>query len=568
MNITTPHRSEARALRVHPDDDVATLISPVLASGVTVRAGSASVVTRGAVPSGHKVALRAVAQGSPVRKFGVPFGQAKVDIAPGDWVHTHNVGTLLRENDSYRWAERDALVPGSTFRVSETQTETVPTFRGYVRADGRVGIRNELWVLCTVGCVNRVAERIAMEARRLLAKEYGGPVDGVYAHTHPYGCAQIGTDLSMTRDALSALAAHPNCGGVLLLGLGCENNILQEQVASLRNADLSRVRYFSAQDADDEIEEAVRLLTELAQRCATDTREEVSASRLVLGMKCGGSDGFSGLTANPLVGVLSDRIAGWGGTSLLTEVPEMFGAERLLMARAPNSQTFDKVAGMINGFKDYFRRYNEPISENPSPGNKAGGITTLEEKSLGCVQKGGTIAPVTQVLDYGEVLAVNGVEAQGKRQKAKVGEGEGSSDAFDTAITDAPQPSAPFASCLVPLASSGGIALVYGPGNDAVSCTALSIAGAQMVLFTTGRGTPFGTCVPTLKISTNSDLARRKPHWIDFDAGAIVDEGTDVEHLADDLMALVLRIASGEQLTRSEINGYREIAIFKDGVTL
>jgi altronate hydrolase len=394
-------------------------------------------------------------------------------------------------------------------------------------------------VLCTVGCVNRVAEEIARRAHRKLAKEFGGPVDGVYAHTHPYGCAQLGSDLAQTRRAIAALAAHPNCGGVLLFGLGCENNVLREQVESLRLSDTGRLRWFNAQEVDDEIEAGIDALTELADICAGDVREELPLSRLVLGMKCGGSDGFSGLTANPLVGILSDRLAAWDGISILTEVPEMFGAERLLMARATDEATFNAVGTMINDFKDYFRRYNEPISENPSPGNKAGGITTLEEKSLGCVQKGGTTAPVRYVLGYGEPLSPL-TPMNGRTSPPLAGAGGPS--------------------------VGGGLALVYGPGNDAVSCTALACAGAQMVLFTTGRGTPFGTCVPTLKLSTNSDLARKKPHWIDFDAGPIAETGADPERLADELLNLVLRVASGEE-TKAERNGCREIALFKDGVT-
>ncbi|MDX1933984.1 MAG: altronate dehydratase family protein [Capsulimonadales bacterium] len=512
--------TQARALRVHSEDDVATLLSPALAAGTAVRAGETVVVTREAIPSGHKIALRAVPVGALLRKFGLPFGQATVDIAPGDWVHTHNVRTALDKNETYEWTGnvRSPEFPRAKTPVTDT------TFAGYLRADGQVGIRNELWVLCTVGCINRVAEEIARRGHARLARANGGTVDGVYAHTHPYGCAQIGSDLAQTRRALAALATHPNCGGVLLFGLGCENNVLREQVDALRLADPSRLRWFNAQETEDEYEAALDALTELAARCATDVRLPVPASKLVLGMKCGGSDGFSGLTANPLVGILADRHAARGGVSVLTEVPEMFGAERLLMARADEETTFRAVGAMINDFKDYFRRYGEPIAENPSPGNKAGGITTLEEKSLGCVQKGGTAAPVRFVLGYGEPL--------------RRAEGE----------------------------TEGGIALAYGPGNDAVSCTTLACAGAQIVLFTTGRGTPFGTCVPTLKISTNSDLARRKPHWIDFDAGPIAETGADPERLADELLALTLRVASGEE-TKAERNGCREIALFKDGVT-
>jgi altronate hydrolase len=512
---------EARALRIHSADDVAVLLSPALMAGTRVTIGGTPYATLGPVPSGHKIALRPIMAGESVRKYGQPFGRATKDIAPGEWVHTHNVETLLGANEAYTWR-----APAPTPKDAQIAATSAPTFRGYVRADGRVGVRNELWVLCTVGCINRAAEEVARLAHARYAKENGGPVDGVYALTHPYGCAQIGSDLLQTRRAIAALAAHPNCGGVLLMGLGCENNILTDQVAAFRNADPNRVRYFSAQEEAEDIAAGVRLLGELAAACEGDARTTLPASRLVLGMKCGGSDGFSGLTANPLVGVLSDRLAAWGGTSILTEVPEMFGAERLLMERAPDEATFRAIEGMINGFKDYFRRYDEPISENPAPGNKAGGITTLEEKSLGCVQKGGSVAPVRHVLAYGDPLPV--------------------SDGDDTA---------------------GGIALAYGPGNDGVSCTTLAAAGAQMVLFTTGRGTPFGTCVPTLKISTNSDLAHRKPRWIDFDAGRLVEEAAPLETLADDLQEKVLAIASGEVRTRNEINGYREIVLFKDGVT-
>ncbi|GAB4459609.1 MAG: altronate dehydratase family protein [Armatimonadaceae bacterium] len=514
---------QAQSYRVHPNDDVAVLLSPALGPGTRILVAGQEYVTTAAVPSGHKIALRQIRAGEWVKKYGQPFGRATVEISPGEWVHTHNVETTLGANEQYVWNPASAPPPASV----DASNRPAVTFPGFVRADGRTGIRNELWILCTVGCINRAAEEIARRAHARFARENGGSVDGVYAFTHPYGCAQIGSDLLQTRRAIAALAAHPNCGGILLMGLGCENNILQEQVAAFRCADSQRVRYFSAQETADEIEEAVRLLGELADVCSGDVRQAVPASALVLGMKCGGSDGFSGLTANPLVGVLADRHARHGGVSILTEVPEMFGAEKLLMERADSEETFHAIERMINGFKDYFRRYNEPISENPAPGNKAGGITTLEEKSLGCIQKGGTTAPVRYVLDYGE----------------------------------------PLLSPLLPDSLRGGIALAYGPGNDAVSCTTLAAAGAQIVLFTTGRGTPFGTCVPTLKISTNSDLSRRKPHWIDFDAGRLVSEGASMEDLADELWKHLLAVASGETVTRNEANGYREIALFKDGVT-
>ncbi|MFY7951891.1 MAG: UxaA family hydrolase, partial [Armatimonadaceae bacterium] len=298
---------EARAYRIHPDDDVAVLLSPVIAAGTTIRVAGHELTTRESVPSGHKIALHPIVNGQPIRKYGQPFAVATADIAPGEWVHTHNAATALGANEDYTFQGQRPAAPAP---VTEA-----PTFDGFVRADGKVGIRNELWVLCTVGCINRRAEETARQANRLLAKEFGGPVDGVYAFTHPYGCAQIGGDLQQTRRLLAALAAHPNCGGILLMGLGCENNQLTDQIAALRNTDLTRIRAFSAQECDDEIEDGVRLLSELAEICKTDQRVPVPVSKLVLGMKCGGSDGFSGLTANPLVGVLSDRLAGWGGVS-------------------------------------------------------------------------------------------------------------------------------------------------------------------------------------------------------------------------------------------------------------
>lgn len=514
---------QARALKVHPEDDVAVLLSPAIAAGTQVQIDGTTYLTDQAIPSGHKIALRALAAGEVVKKFGQPFARTTEAIAPGAWLHTHNAATMLGANEAYEY--NPYVAPPAPNNGGARGG--VQTFNGYLRANGKVGIRNELWVLCTVGCINKMAETVAREAHALLAGK--GSIDGVYAFTHPYGCAQIGGDLQQTRRLIAALAAHPNCAGVLLMGLGCENNALLDQVAAFRVADQNRVRYFSAQECTDEIAEGVRLLTELAEIASGDVRTPQPLSKLVLGMKCGGSDGFSGLTANPLVGVLSDRLAALGGVSVLTEVPEMFGAEKLLMQRAADEPTFHAIEGMINDFKDYFRKYNEPISENPAPGNKAGGITTLEEKSLGCIQKGGVSAPVRYVLGYGEPLPPN-------NGSPELGGG------------------------------GGGIALAYGPGSDVVSCTTLAGTGAQLVLFTTGRGTPFGTCAPTFKISTNSGLAQRKPGWIDFDAGRLVEEGVPLETLADELLELVIQAASGEYQTKAERNGCREIALFKDGV--
>jgi altronate hydrolase len=448
--------------QIDPRDGVATALRDLEAGeqalGVTLAAP---------VPKGHKVAVRAIAGGEPVLKFGFPIGRATRDIAPGEHVHTHNLSTALETSGSYAWCP----APQSAVRTEG------PTFMGYRRADGRVGTRNEIWVIPTVGCVGRTAQKIAERAARL----HAGRIDGVHAFAHPFGCSQLGDDLDGTRDILAALASHPNAGGVLILGLGCESNQTSRLLEGVTHPNL---RTLGAQMASDEVEEGLALIEELVVEAQAE-RTAVPLSELVLGVKCGGSDGFSGLTANPLVGRMSDAVTAAGGTAILTEIPEIFGAEQLLM-------------------------------ENPSPGNIAGGITPLEEKSLGAVQKAGH-ATVTDVLHYGERVRTR------------------------------------------------GLTLLEAPGNDAVSSTALAAAGATAILFTTGRGTPLGFPVPTVKIASNSDLAARKPGWIDFDAGQVLAEGMD--KAAGALLETIAAIASGRE-TAAERNGEREIAIWKRGVTL
>jgi altronate hydrolase len=378
-----------------------------------------------------------------------------------------------------------------------------------------VGTRNEIWVLNTVGCVNHAAERIA----KITGDRFEGEIDGVYSFSHPYGCSQLGDDLRNTQRVLAGLLRHPNAGGVLVLGLGCENNQMESLLQMAGDVDRERLRFFNLQDVIDEVEQGTSVISELATRVAQDRRVTCSASELVLGHKCGGSDGFSGMSANPAVGRVADRLTALGGRVLLTEVPEMFGAEQVLMNRAADEAVFNDIVKMVNGFKEYFIAHGQPIYENPSPGNKAGGLTTLEEKSLGAIQKGGR-ATVTQVLPYG-------------------------------APVERP-----------------GLALVEAPGNDGVSSTALVASGATMLLFTTGRGTPLGFPAPTVKISSNSEIAGKKPHWIDFNAGAVLDGTATLDQSADELFALVLEIASGRRRAKNEEQGYREIAIWKEGVTL
>lgn len=490
------------ALKIHSSDHVATLLEAA-AAGEPVDIGGTAIVARADIPKGHKVALVDIAPGVEVRKFGFPIGCATAPITVGDHVHSHNLATGLSGTLDYRYdphPEPRAVAPGAR------------TFLGYVRADGRVGTRNEIWILPTVGCVGRTAERIAAEAGR----RHAGEVDGVHAFAHPYGCSQLGDDLGATRRMLAALASHPNAGGVLLIGLGCESNQLARLLEEVPESYRARIRTVVAQDSADEFEDGLAAVAELAAEAARMKREPVGLDRLVLGVKCGGSDGFSGLTANPLVGRMSDVVTAAGGSAIVTEIPEIFGAEQMLMDRAESRAVFEGVVGVVNDFKTYFLEHGEPVSENPSPGNVAGGITTLEEKSLGAVQKAGH-ATLTDVKRYGERI------------------------------------------------ERTGLTLLEAPGNDAVSSTALAAAGATVILFTTGRGTPLGFPVPTVKIASNSDLAARKPGWIDFDAGQVLTDGFDAAEEA--LVDRIVAIASGAE-TAAERNGEREIAFWKRGVTL
>jgi altronate hydrolase len=490
-------------LRLHPDDTVAVALRP-LAPGDVLEVDGHVVTVRQAVPGGHKLALAVHAPGDAVLKYGWAIGRASAAIGPGEHVHTHNVRTGLAREESYGFsADNSEPARGRPLDA---------TFDGYLRADGRVGTRNEIWVIPTVGCVARAARRIAERAHG--TRPAG--VDGVFAFPHPFGCSQLGDDLSRTRKVLASLAAHPNAGGVLIVGLGCENNQL---AALLTEAGLppDRVRSFNAQASDDEVEDGLRAVEALAAVVALDVRTPRPFSDLVIGLKCGGSDGYSGLTANPLVGRIATRLAASGGTPVLTEIPEIFGAETLLMRRAVDREVFDAAGRMVNDFKAYFTNHGQPVSENPSPGNIEGGITTLEEKSLGAVQKAGDAA-LTQVLAYGERVR------------------------------------------------GPGLALLEAPGNDAVSSTALTAAGATLILFTTGRGTPLGFPAPTLKIASNSSLAQAKSRWIDFDAGRRLT-GVDLETMEAELLGLILATASG-QPTRSEQNDERDIALWKGGVTL
>lgn len=491
-----------KLIRITERDNVAVALHAA-SKGETLKAGDAVVTVREDIPQGHKIALVPLAAGEAVVKYGFPIGHATEPVEAGSWVHTHNMRTNLSGEEEY------AYEPS----VPEIEAAEPETFQGYRREDGRAAVRNEIWIIPTVGCVNDVAKKLVSDNQDLVS----GSIDGLYTFPHPYGCSQTGDDHAQTRKLLAALARHPNAGAVLVLSLGCENLQHDQFVEELGEYDAERVKFLTCQDVEDEFAAGRTLLEQCASYAGRYRREAVPVSELVIGLKCGGSDGLSGVTANPTVGAFSDMVIARGGSTVLTEVPEMFGAEGMLLSRCVNEQVFGKAAAMLNGFKDYFISHNETVYENPSPGNKKGGITTLEDKSCGCVQKGGT-APVADVIGYGEQVTAH------------------------------------------------GLTLLYGPGNDLVSATALTAAGAHMVLFTTGRGTPFGAPAPTVKIASNSGLAARKPGWIDFDAGPVAD-GEPIAEAAKRLYALVLDIAGGRP-SKTELLGYREIAIFKNGVTL
>ena len=492
-----------RLIHIHPSDNVAVALQPI-AKGETLTVDGITVTASEDITRGHKIALTDIAEGGEIIKYGNCIAIAKAPITKGSWVHTHNVRTGLSENADYYYDHKVYDLPNPAPR----------TFMGYRRKDGRAAIRNELWIIPIVGCVNGIAKQLVEQNQHLVK----GSIDGLYSFGHPFGCSQLGDDLAQTKKLLTALVRHPNAGGVLCLGLGCENLVLDMFKEALGEYDPNRVKFLICQEVEDELEAGSELLAQLAEYAGQFHREELPASELVIGMKCGGSDGLSGITANPTVGRFSDRLIALGGSTVLTEVPEMFGAENILFSRCENTEVFNKAVDMVNHFKQYFVSHGQVVYENPSPGNKAGGITTLEDKSCGCVQKGGS-AQIVDVLRYAEPVTKKGLN------------------------------------------------VLSGPGNDLVSATDLTAAGAHMILFTTGRGTPFGAPAPTMKISTNTPLYEKKGAWIDFNAGTVAEGKETLDEAGDRLLDYVLKVASGEQVN-AEKHGIREISIFKDGVVL
>lgn len=491
-------------IQINPNDNVVIALAD-FTKGDNIEVDGKQITIINDVPRGHKIAIQTIAEGQDIIKYGAPIGHALLDIQIGEHVHVQNAKTNLSGTINYSFNQK--LNP-----VQHEKKEK--TFKGYRRDNGEVGIRNELWIVPTVGCVNGQADQIISQFK---AEHPASDIDNVQVFRHSYGCSQLGDDHTNTQKALANLINHPNAGGVLVLGLGCENNQISHLKKFIGEYDENRIKFLVAQEVEDEVEEGKKLFEEIYEVMRHDQREDCPVSALKIGLKCGGSDGLSGITANPLVGAFSDYLVAQGGTTILTEVPEMFGAEQLLMARAENKEVFEKTVRLINDFKEYYIRHDQPVYENPSPGNKQGGITTLEDKSLGCTQKGGT-ATVVDVLSYAESIKKNGLN------------------------------------------------LLSAPGNDLVAASALGFSGCQMVLFTTGRGTPFGSFVPTMKIATNTALSQKKSNWIDFNAGKLV-EGTSMEELVNELLDEIIRIAEGKKL-KHELSGFKEIAIFKTGITL
>ncbi len=491
-------------IKINPIDNVIIALKDY-AKGDKIDVDGKTIELVNAVGRGHKISIQAIAEGENVVKYGSPIGHAICNIPVGDKVHVENTKTNLSGTICYEYNPK--------FQEVAYQNQNL-TFKGYKRSNGDVGIRNELWIVPTVGCVNGQAEQII---RLFKEKHPNSGIDDIHVFKHAYGCSQLGDDHTNTQKALAQLINHPNAGGVLVMGLGCENNQISALKEFIGKYDENRVKYLVSQEVEDEIAEGLKLFEEIYAVMRNDVREEVPFSKLRVGLKCGGSDGLSGITANPLVGAFSDFLIAQGGTTILTEVPEMFGAEHLLMERCETKEVFEKAVDMINGFKEYYLSHNLPVYENPSPGNKNGGITTLEDKSLGCTQKGG-VATVVDVLKYAEPITKNGLN------------------------------------------------LLQAPGNDLVAASSLGFSGCQIVLFTTGRGTPFGSFVPTMKISTNTPLFEKKSNWIDFNAGRIVEDQT-IDECLQDFVVYLKAVAEGEKLKHEE-SGFKEIAIFKTGVTL
>ncbi|MGD1823146.1 MAG: UxaA family hydrolase [Pleomorphochaeta sp.] len=503
---------KTKYIQIQEDDNVIIALEPIKKSEeININSNTFKVLED--INLGHKIAITNINKGDNIIKYGYPIGKAKCDIEVGSHVHTNNTITNLSEQIEYSYDEDKAIELNQIWKANNKVDNDI-YINAYLRDNGNIAIRNDIWIIPTVGCVNKIATTLESWGNSQISNTN---IDKVLALTHPYGCSQMGEDHENTKKILADLVNHPHAGGVLVLGLGCENNTIDKFKEEVGDYNPDRVKFLIAQESENEIEDSKNLLLDLINYAKKSKREKVSISKLKIGMKCGGSDGLSGISANPLVGLVCDKLASYNSSVILTEVPEMFGAEQILMDRCKNTEVFNSCVKLINDFKQYYIDNNQVVYENPSPGNKEGGITTLEDKSLGCVQKGGK-APIEGVLDYGDII------------------------------------------------DKGGLLLLNGPGNDIVSTTNMSASGVNLILFTTGRGTPLGSVVPTVKIATNNKLATNKKNWIDFDASPILSENK--YEIRDQLIDYIVKLSNGDIQSKNEINGYNEIAIFKNGVTL
>lgn len=480
-------------LRLHPKDNVALALRP-LPSGARVSVEGISLFTRDPIPYGHKVALVSIPKGGRIIKYGYPIGRAVRSISPGEHVHVHNTESGRAHGDTARPVirEESSLIP----RFPQD------TFLGFRRQDGRVGVRNHVLVMASVHCVNGGVERIGRE------------VPGVVALPHIYGCSQLGEDLAQTRRVLEGYVSHPNVGATLIVGLGCEALPTRELVDGLRDRGY-RVELLLLQEIGGSraaVRKGKELAAELLGEVGKLRPEPVPLSELVVGVECGGSDAWSGVTANPAVGAIADALVAHGGTVILSEVTEFIGAEHILAARAISPEVGKAILRAVARREGVAVEMGVDLrGAQPSPGNMEGGLTTIEEKSLGAIVKGGT-TPVREFLGYGE------------------------------------RPSA------------RGLVVMDTSGNDLESVTGMVAGGAQVVLFTTGRGTPVGNpIVPVIKISSNTPLYERMRDDLDFDAGSIL-RGEPPTSVAARLAALLLEVAGGRP-TQAEVWGHREFAI-------
>lgn len=496
---------------INEADNVAVALED-LKIGNTITVGTETITILNDIPFAHKIAIKNIRKNETIIKYGSIISSAIEHIQVGSHVHTHNTKTNLSGIINYKYNPDEKTLKQFEKRRKSNKEEYY--FQGYKRDNGKAGTRNEVWIIPTVGCVNATVKKIEADANRL----YGSRVDGIFAYTHNMGCSQMGEDQKITMSILKGIIENPNCAAALIVSLGCENNNLKVFKPLLGKIDENKIKFLTTQDVDNEYEEGVKLLDSLTYHAAKTKREKLPIKYLQVGFKCGGSDAFSGITANNLCGIINDKLYINGSTTILTEVPEMFGAETILMNRAIDKNVFTKIVELINNYKNYFNKYNQTIYENPSPGNKDGGISTLEEKSLGCIQKGGH-SPIVDVLNYGEAAKVHGLN------------------------------------------------LLNGSGNDQVSCTNLVASGCNLIIFTTGRGNPFGSVVPTIKVSSNTRLKNKKPNWIDFNAGLMLEDSADYD-VVDSFMKFIIEVASGNIKTKNEMNNYRDISIFKDGVVL